>query len=1014
MRECGTPHVPSFSALRKLQDQLKANMEMDPVPHTSSLGNRFYMNHPAQLLALDWANPLVRKQINVYPEVSKVVSETWQAEKWLKEVDLDQLSPMWADWKKSPHRHFYVKEISQLNDGRFVIPLMWVAVDGYEYAESCVLDVDEVTGRITVIGDPGSRTGLERIRVDQLKYTFTELQRAGMVFLFEDTVTANSIREGINDTPHPTRVRANGRPAFVLRIFPWCDDVSGNRSKQYNAHVNMYLKNANLPHIHHNQEYFVRFSCTSPHASALEQFEALVNDFGVWNKAYDCELEQEIIFQIYGHGLPADNPQQAESCSCSGLGSNHNCRYDTAGGNKAHKESNDGYHDMFSPGTPRTAESTLYEVEQQLRTACLGIASDVTDLQTKTGVKDKLSQHWIEKLIPLGREAKRTRITNASTRDARLKVPNMSSEESDTMKAVIRKEIQEDLMAWLYQQPAERYNSLPEHSRETQLRPGDHFNPLLSVPGIDPHKDSPCEILHTFLLGQDKYIWYETSKGWKKKEEDLFAIRLQSSSIDGLSLDSLRSQYYVKYKNSLIGKHFKAIQQLAIFCLDSSLCSQELFSLWKATGELGALMWFTEITEMKEYLADLEIAIANTLDLWAVCDPNRILTKFKLHALTHLPDDVKRFGPAILFSTEVFECWNAIFRLCSILSNHLSPSHDIADTLSGMERFKHQVSGGWWRNDDGNWTQAGRSVRTFLKSNPELQRRLGWNEGSPFTEGTVRLKSRRQRCPESLSAILGPWSLPNNFEEPETTTWVACKFVVSRTGDMCKESSWIFYHEPDTGLVQAGRICRIAAPSSSQVISQNKEALVFIETYSIASERDTRLGMPVLTQNNTIKALKSVLFIFNAQHSCSTRCHIRQVPVVQERQVTSKLHGEYVHVGDERFFINLHALHNASLIREALPQSLTRPTLIFPDRRKKHDEMAAQLQISGPARRAETQAKRSETIAKKKATARLQTQAAAQARFNPQSVATLPPNGEEGEEGLRGDLEGGMDVDTID
>jgi hypothetical protein len=82
-------------------------------------------------------------------------------------------------------------------------------------------------------------------------------------------------------TPHPVREIAQGRPVFVLRIMPWADDVSGSRSKQYNAHMNMYIANLNLPHKLLSQEYFVRFCATSQHASSLEQFDALVEDWRV-------------------------------------------------------------------------------------------------------------------------------------------------------------------------------------------------------------------------------------------------------------------------------------------------------------------------------------------------------------------------------------------------------------------------------------------------------------------------------------------------------------------------------------------------------------------------------------------------------------------------------------------------------------------------------------------------------------------------------------------------------------
>lgn len=119
--------------------------------------------------------------------------------------------------------------------------------------------------------------------------------------------------------------------------------------------------------------------------------------------------------------------------------------------------------------------------------------------------------------------------------------------------------------------------------------------------------------------------------------------------------------------------------------------------------------------------------INNVLDAWAAVDPRRILTKTKLHVLVHLPEDIRRFGPAVIFATEIFECFNSVFRQCSILSNHLAPSRDIALTLGGQERFKHMVSGGFWKDDEtGRYTQAAERIPAFMKGNRELQRRLGW------------------------------------------------------------------------------------------------------------------------------------------------------------------------------------------------------------------------------------------------------------------------------------------------
>ncbi|KIJ29485.1 hypothetical protein M422DRAFT_188436, partial [Sphaerobolus stellatus SS14] len=75
---------------------------------------------------------------------------------------------------------------------------------------------------------------------------------------------------------------------------------------------------------------------------------------------------------------------------------------------------------------------------------------------------------------------------------------------------------------------------------------------------------------------------------------------------------------------------------------------------------------------------ELKKEIDIILDAMAVVDPSQIIQKPKFHILLHIVEDIRRFGPAILFSTKIFECFNAVFRMCSVLSNHQAPSHDIA------------------------------------------------------------------------------------------------------------------------------------------------------------------------------------------------------------------------------------------------------------------------------------------------------------------------------------------------
>ncbi|EAU92084.2 hypothetical protein CC1G_09605 [Coprinopsis cinerea okayama7 len=955
MRECGTPDVPTFSRLRKLQNELQGAIGFSPEHHTSSQGNHFYMNHPAKLIALDWANPMVRNQFSLYPEVDRSlpVSEMWQAEKWLKEVPVDELSPMWYDGSVQERKHFYIKEITERRDGSFVLPIRWVTIRSAVHAECYVLSYSQeasfqgvfMWGQAFSIADPD----LVNVPASELTRNAVDLDGEQKYKLRFTAIGSQAWMKDIGP-PHPLRTKAGGRPMYRMRVMPWSDDVSGNVSKQYNPHTNIYIQNLSLPHKVLSQEYFVRFCSTSSFASSSEQFVALVKDFDedIWHLAYDCQNKEEILFQLIPHLLPADNPQQSEHASHIGGNGLSNCRRDTTGGRDEEKETDEGYCALFKvlqplllpsrralinapkPGRPRRVMETIDTVKAQVRLACYGKRDDLQSNISQSGVKDKISQHWIELMFSKSQELQAQRMRDRLTRDPRLN-ERMSREDRIRLKEAIQRNIQHELwneIVWL-----------PEDSFDNK--------------GINPHSDTPVEILHTWLLGNKKYVWHETSKGWSKAEEAIFATRLESSILAGLTTAPPRAKYLVQYKNSLIGKHFKVLQQLAIFHLHD-LCSDVVFQLWRASGELGAMLWIAEIDNIEEYLSDLQVLIDNLLDVWALFDPGRILVKVKLHVLTHLVDDIRRFGPAILYSTEVFECWNAIFRMCSVFSNHLSPSKDIATTLGKMERFKHLISSGWWKHR-GHWVQAGVEIRLLFTTNAEIQRRLGWADEKRLERGTVKLQARRQLHPGTSASL----NLLDVTGLPGDETLDHCKYVISQSKDLCKVDFWVFYKQGEE--VHSGRIFKILARTGAALVDGN--IFVVIDRFTILSARDERMQMPILESagERVAMAPSNVLFAFNAQHDCvSAGCSItEQGPknVMQERISTSIPKPAIVHAQKPRYFLNTHSLHNLHLIRKTLPRELLQPTPFSIDSEAHRKSAAAKLRIIGPEKRAETQRK---------------------------------------------------------
>ncbi|KAF7358148.1 hypothetical protein MVEN_00862900 [Mycena venus] len=387
---------------------------------------------------------------------------------------------------------------------------------------------------------------------------------------------------------------------------------------------------------------------------------------------------------------------------------------------------------------------------------------------------------------------------------------------------------------------------------------------------------------------------------------------------------------------------------------------------------------------MEDYLAQLKIAIANVLDAFDAVDPCRILVKIKLHLLAHIPDDVRRFGPSIRFATEIYEAYNAVFRLCSVFSNRLAPSRDISRKFAAMARVKHFLSGGyWWDSSTKQWIQAGNAVQQILLTDPVFQRHLGWVSPSITDPGSIKPFSLQRRPALKWSQTKTSTHWTSGTAPLPESWWRPGRVLTAQSGDEVALNSWVIALDSGGNTV-IGRVTELLVAEKS---------LVTLEQFICGQERHPDFGWPVLRRPNgpeiaqrqvqsfVVLSAAAVQFVISVQHDC--REGDCQPTVVQkefqEREETSRNVSLIKHSNDDRFVINMAGLHNFVKLCRALPRALTDLQPLFPDRVTFHKEAAEQARALRAKGRAKTAERRHAKAAEKKREAELAAAAARQA-----------------------------------
>ncbi|KAJ6622345.1 hypothetical protein B0H10DRAFT_2342221 [Mycena sp. CBHHK59/15] len=909
-------NVPSYTSFRKTQDALLAEVGDPTKRQESGRGNVWYLNEISDSIKKDMSNPFTRADMVLYPEdAGNKLGEVWHGDKMLRDIPDHLLSPT--------IRHngviYYVNELVKCTEGRWFLPKRWLTRNSGKvmFASGHPL----IQNKAGLVVDDQT---LDIVEVSSFLQNFNQILD-GNSGIYPLSTQSDKFAQNM---PHSLREKAGLRMVYSIPLAVFIDDVSGNKSKQWNKHFSCYMSNGALPRTKLENEFHVRFVTTSPFASPLEIMQgvraSIEETFAEPVVAWDCEAKEEVLLHSYGLLFAGDNPRQVELCSCAGLSSNFFCRTCKAGGTREWKQSNEGFAEIFQPGIVRASADTAEETFQQILTALEpNVATTLTEAVRASGVKDVLAQPIIDLLVKTGQDLRKAN-------------PDGTSHSPDEVQTILTEELKK------HQQKGEGIT-----------------NPLFDMDGVDMHKDTPTEILHTILLGVVKYYWGQTIWLLEKGQDfALFQTHLNSIVSDGLNVPKIQADYMCQYRGGRIGKHFKTLSQIMAFAVQG-LVPPDVLEAWLILGRLTVLLWHTEIDDVGTYTAELEKCIDDFINITCKCSPSILISKPKFYFLLHLPFFIRRFGPAVLFSTERYEAYNAVFRACSIYSNRLSPSRDIAWSFARIDRVKHIVTGGWWRDSStGLWTCAKPRILRHILDHPEMAAMVGLPTKVVYEPGMIHFPSCTSFLTCKSPGIIIPYPVQKVGEEtPERkVSWnetvaglsksirfpngAACfyktmKALVSRTGDKTVVGqNVIFRHEGGPFSPLSFSIIREII-SSADSESCTRQALVTVEQFEVEPTLHPVLFMPTVIRSKQLVVVlpEDIESAVNLQHDCHRRkCGPHaSVSVLQEREATTITRARIKHTDNTRFIVNMASLHNYRQILAAIPTYLHPHSFTVPD-----------------------------------------------------------------------------------
>ncbi|EIW86698.1 hypothetical protein CONPUDRAFT_69138 [Coniophora puteana RWD-64-598 SS2] len=942
-RSFGVDDLPSVKVLKSAHDSIKSRFGVPSIRQQGRLGHIYYLNDLGSIIAQEMANPRIRPHLHFYPEdAGKRLEQAWQASRWRRELDPTLATPM----IRQRGQDFYILEPAKLSDGRVVVPERWFTrrgPDGTQRFFACVWPTARVTDQRGATGYVVYKSHAFEIDARSLLLPFPTLLRT----FDSDGLPDPRNLFGIHDADghvspwvltdpscgNPWRERAKGHRVKSFMMWLYCDDTSGNVSKKWNKHNSFLFTAAGLPRTMVHQESNIHFLTTSNLAPPLEMLDGIADQLeqaqatGIW--AWDCEDQEMVLLIPVVLAVLGDNPMQSELACHVGMKGKFFCRNCWVKGHDAQ--------DNPEPSTSAGSSSLQPHADTESDGASIHSASDTSasehstasNARTRNPKRKKRAMETLAQLITRTRRfigSSTPRHRDESIRALRSMFSDVVSTSHKTnyrnrkTATGLKDTFMEHFVNHLFARPTSRTTS---DAVDNTMPVETYMSPIWRIrvgTGLDPHQDTPVEILHVILLGFVKYLWRDATTRMNSEQKQLLIVRLNSTNVSGLGIPRLAGQTLVQFAGSLTGRDFRAISQVAPFVLQG-LVPPQCYDTFVALSALVPLVWQPQIEDIDVYLDRLKGAVDHFLLCTARWTP-RWFNKPKFHILLHLAEHVRRFGPAILFATEGFESFNALIREASVHSNHLAPSRDIARSFASINLIRHIISGGFFlprhAPDSDNaeesapcqhpfsttardWLCAGSSVGPLVtieasRNAAAIAFHLGAIDEQP-PPGTAISDGAQ---PHALQQTCAWARAPHALSELASRSVKTCKQVISQNGDVCRLSDFVLAAKANApGRTIIGRLSEILQVTGSVFVVSGVALPYHLPSLA-------RQGWLVISAEDVVCSV-------NVQHNCAAQsCSDSGVEHVrEEREVSDRTRRVIVHRVPDALVLNTAQMRDA-------------------------------------------------------------------------------------------------------